>query len=174
MQTRRLFLALVAPLALALSSPALAADTLTLTTKYGKVAIELLPKLAPKAAERLKTLAAEKFYDGLKFHRVIPGFMAQTGDPTGTGEGGSKLPNLPAEFAGSHFTRGAVGMARTNDPNSANSQFFICTGDATFLDGKYTQVGMVTSGMRAIDALAHGTQDDNGAVAHPDVIVTMR
>ena len=110
----------------------------------------------------------------MTFHRVIPGFMAQTGDPTGTGGGGSKLPNLPAEFNQTHFKRGVLGMARTDDPNSANSQFFIMFGDGGFLDGKYTAFGEVTSGMDAVDKIKAGTEGNNGAVDNPDKIVTMR
>jgi peptidylprolyl isomerase len=135
-------------------------DTVILTTKHGKVTIKMLVK--------------QKFYDGLTFHRVIPGFMAQTGDPTGTGSGGSSLPDVPAEFNQTHFTRGILGMARAEDPNSANSQFFITTADAGFLDGKYTAFGEVTSGMDVVDKIKAGTQDNNGAVTNPDKIVTMR
>ena len=104
----------------------------------------------------------------------FPGFMAQTGDPTGTGGGGSKLPNLPAEFNQTHFKRGILGMARTDDPNSANSQFFIMFGDGGFLDGKYTAFGEVTSGMDVVDKIKAGTEANNGAVENPDKIITMR
>ena len=117
---------------------------------------------------------ARKFYDGIVFHRVIPGFMAQTGDPKGTGEGGSDLPNLQAEFTPTPFKRGTLGMARTNDPNSANSQFFICFGDAAFLNGKYTVFGEVTSGMDVVDKIKAGTEGNNGAVSDPDKIVSLR
>ncbi|HWY83529.1 MAG TPA: peptidylprolyl isomerase [Roseiarcus sp.] len=149
-------------------------NTVVLTTKHGKVTIKLRPDWAPKHVAQIKTLVKQKFYDGLTFHRVIPGFMAQTGDPTGTGSGGSTLPNVPAEFNQTHFTRGVLGMARAEDPNSANSQFFITTADAGFLDGKYTAFGEVTSGMDVVDKIKAGTQDNNGAVTNPDKIVTMR
>uniref|UniRef100_UPI003F967830 peptidylprolyl isomerase n=1 Tax=Roseiarcus sp. TaxID=1969460 RepID=UPI003F967830 len=108
------------------------------------------------------------------FHRVIPGFMAQTGDPTGTGEGGSELPNLKAEFNPTHFKRGVLGMARTNDPDSANSQFFIMFGDGGFLDGQYTAFGEVVSGMDVVDKIKAGTQANNGAVTNPDKIISMK
>jgi peptidylprolyl isomerase len=150
------------------------ANTVNLTTKHGKVVIRLRPDWAPKHVEQIKTLVKSKFYDGVAFHRVIPGFMAQTGDPTGTGSGGSTLPNLPAEFNATHFTRGTLGMARTDDPNSANSQFFICFADAGFLDGKYTAFGEVVSGMDVVDKIKAGTEANNGMVANPDKIVTMR
>jgi peptidylprolyl isomerase len=149
-------------------------NTVILTTKHGKVTVLLHPDWAPKTVAQFKTLVKDKFYDGLTFHRVIPGFMAQTGDPTGTGGGGSKLPNLPAEFNQTHFTRGILGMARTDDPNSANSQFFIMFGDGGFLDGKYTAFGEVTSGMDAVDKIKAGTEGNNGAVDNPDKIVTLR
>ncbi len=149
-------------------------DTVVLTTKHGKVTIKLRPDWAPKHVAQIKTLVKQKFYDGLTFHRVIPGFMAQTGDPTGTGSGGSSLPDVPAEFNQTHFTRGVLGMARAEDPNSANSQFFITTADAGFLDGKYTAFGEVTSGMDVVDKIKAGTQENNGAVTNPDKIVTMR
>ena len=149
-------------------------NTVILTTKHGKVTIKLRPDWAPKHVAQIKTLVKQKFYDGLTFHRVIPGFMAQTGDPTGTGSGGSSLPDVPAEFNQTHFTRGVLGMARAEDPNSANSQFFITTADAGFLDGKYTAFGEVTSGMDVVDKIKAGTQDNNGAVTNPDKIVTMR
>jgi peptidylprolyl isomerase len=151
-----------------------AQNTLIMTTKYGKVVIKLRPDLAPKHVAQIKTLVKRKFYDGIVFHRVIPGFMAQTGDPTGTGSGGSDLPNIPAEFSSAHFVRGTLGMARTSDPNSANSQFFICFGDAGFLDGQYTVFGQVTSGMDVIDKIKAGTQENNGAVENPDKILTLR
>jgi peptidylprolyl isomerase len=150
------------------------ANTVVMTTKYGKVVIELRPDWAPKHVERIETLIKRKFYDGIVFHRVIPGFMAQTGDPTGTGTGGSDLPDLEAEFNSTHFKRGVLGMARSQDPNSANSQFFICLGDAGFLDGKYTAFGEVVSGMEFIDKLKAGTQANNGAVKDPDKMLSVR
>ncbi len=133
------------------------AERLTLTlSSGGDVVIKLRPDLAPKHVERIATLAESGFYDDVKFHRVIPGFMAQGGDPTGTGTSGSDMPNLPAEFSGEPHVRGVVSMARTSDPNSANSQFFICLDDATFLDKQYTVWGQVESGMEHVDALPVG------------------
>jgi peptidylprolyl isomerase len=149
-------------------------NTLILETKNGKITIKLRPDLAPKHVAQIKALVARKFYDGIVFHRVIAGFMAQTGDPTGTGGGGSDLPNIPAEFTQTPFKRGTLGMARTNDPNSANSQFFICLADAPFLDGKYTVFGEVTSGMDVVDKIKKGDQANNGAVVDPDHIVKLR
>jgi peptidylprolyl isomerase len=122
---------------------------------------------------RIKTLAREGFYDGIVFHRVIDGFMAQTGDPTGTGGGGSGV-KLKAEFSNEPHTRGAVSMARTNDPNSADSQFFICLGDATYLDGQYTVWGRVIEGMEFVDLIEKGDSNSNGLVAKPDRIVKLR
>jgi peptidylprolyl isomerase len=131
-------------------------ETLTLTLESGDVVIKLRSDLAPKHVERIAELANEGFYDGVVFHRVIPGFMAQGGDPTGTGMSGSPKPNLPAEFSKEPHVRGVASMARTQDPNSANSQFFIVFDDATFLDGQYTVWGQVTEGMEHIDALPKG------------------
>ncbi|HXW27385.1 MAG TPA: peptidylprolyl isomerase [Xanthobacteraceae bacterium] len=148
-------------------------NTIFLDTAYGRVVIKLRPDLAPKHAERIKTLAREKFYDNAPFHRVIAGFMAQTGDPTGTGTGGSKYPNLPAEFSNVPFKRGIVGMARSQSPNSANSQFFIMFAEAPSLNGQYTVVGEVVSGMAAVDKIKKGAEADNGAVTNPDRIVRM-
>jgi peptidylprolyl isomerase len=145
-----------------------------LDTKDGRVTILLRPDLAPKHVAQIKTLTQRGFYDGIVFHRVIPGFMAQTGDPTGTGMGKSDLPNVPAEFTATPFKRGTVGMARSADPNSANSQFFICFADASFLDGKYTVVGEVVSGMEIVDKIKKGTKENNGAVADPDKIIKMQ
>jgi peptidylprolyl isomerase len=149
-------------------------NTVVMTLKNGKVVIRLRPDWAPKHVAQIETLVKRGFYDGIVFHRVIPGFMAQTGDPTGTGEGGSDLPNLPAEFNKTHFKRGIVGMARAQDPNSANSQFFICFGDAGFLDGQYTAFGEVVSGMDVVDKIKAGTEANNGQVTNPDKIITMR
>jgi peptidylprolyl isomerase len=144
-------------------------NALLIDTKYGRIVIKLRPDLAPKHAERLKTLAREKYYDNVPFHRVIGGFMAQTGDgQNGDGTGGSKYPNVPAEFTNTPFKRGIVGMARTQDPNSANSQFFIMFGDGSFLNGKYTVVGEVVSGMEAVDKLKKGSEAQNGSVSDPD------
>jgi peptidylprolyl isomerase len=122
----------------------------------GDVVIKLRPDLAPGHVERIKELVGEGFYDGVVFHRVIPGFMAQGGDPTGTGTGGSNKPDLKAEFSKEPHSRGACSMARTNNPNSANSQFFICFDDARFLDGQYTVWGQVVEGMEHVDALPKG------------------
>jgi len=145
-----------------------------LDTKDGRVTILLRRDLAPKHVEQIETLTKRGFYDGVVFHRVIPGFMAQTGDPTGTGMGKSDLPNIPAEFTATPFKRGTVGMARSSDPNSANSQFFICFADASFLDGKYTVVGEVVSGMDVVDKIKKGTKENNGAVTEPDKIIKMQ
>ena len=134
----------------------MADETLTLTLDSGDVVIKLRPDLAPGHVERITTLAKEGFYDGVVFHRVIPGFMAQGGDPTGTGMGGSKLPDIKAEFSREKHIRGVCSMARSSNPNSANSQFFICFDDATFLDGQYTVWGEVESGMEHVDALPKG------------------
>jgi peptidylprolyl isomerase len=169
---------LAALLLTAFVTPAVAAPNLKnevyLDTKYGRATILLRPDLAPKAVKQIETLTKQGFYNGLVFHRVIAGFMAQTGDPTGTGTGGSKLPDLPAEFTTkAHFVRGTVGMARTSDPNSANSQFFICYAPAPFLDGKYTIVGQVISGMGAIDKIKKG-QGESGMVVNPDHILKMQ
>jgi len=135
----------------------MADDTLTLTLDSGgDVVIKLRPDLAPGHVERITQLTQDGFYDGVVFHRVIPGFMAQGGDPTGTGMGGSKLPDLKAEFSREPHVRGVCSMARAMNPNSANSQFFICFDDATFLDGQYTVWAEVTSGMEHVDALPKG------------------
>jgi len=131
-------------------------NTLVMQLEDGPVTIELLPDLAPQHVARIKELAREGFYDGVVFHRVIPGFMAQGGDPTGTGSGGSEKPNLPAEFSKEPHVRGVCSMARTPNPNSANSQFFICFDDARFLDGQYTVWGRVVEGMEHVDALPKG------------------
>lgn len=133
-----------------------AENTLLLTTDTGLVTIKLRPDLAPGHVERIKELAREGFYDGVVFHRVIPGFMAQGGDPTGTGSGGSKKPDLKAEFSREPHVRGVCSMARTSAPHSANSQFFICLDDATFLDNQYTVWGEVVDGMDHVDALPKG------------------
>jgi peptidylprolyl isomerase len=132
-------------------------NTVLIDTKHGRIVIKLRPDLAPKHVARIKQLVREGYYNNVPFHRVIDGFMAQTGDGTrGDGTGGSKYPNLPAEFTNTPFKRGVVGMARANDPNSANSQFFIMYGDGSFLNGKYTVVGEVLSGMDAVDKLKKG------------------
>jgi peptidylprolyl isomerase len=143
--------------------------SLVMTLESGDVRIKLRPDLAPLHVERITSLANEGFYDGVVFHRVIDGFMAQGGDPTGTGTSGSDKPNVPAEFSREPHLRGICSMARTMDPNSANSQFFICLDDATFLDGQYTVWGEVTEGMEYVDALPKGEPPRN-----PGKIVKMR
>jgi peptidylprolyl isomerase len=157
---RSLLCAVIALFALASAARAQAPDpnnTLVIELKTGKVLVKLRPDLAPKHVERAKTLAKQGFYDGIKFHRVIDGFMAQTGDPTGTGTGGSKLPDLPAEFTREVYKRGSLGAARTSDPNSANSQFFICFGDGCRgLTGQYTLWGEVIEGMEHVDKITKG------------------
>lgn len=150
------------------------ANTVYLETKDGRVTIQLRPDLAPRHVAQFKALVKRGFYDGLTFHRVIPGFMAQTGDPKGNGTGGSDLPNIPAEFTATPFRRGTLGMARSADPNSANSQWFICFDTASFLDSKYTVFGQVTAGMDVVDKVKKGTEAGNGAVSNPDKIVRMR
>ena len=144
-------------------------STLTMTLDGGDVTIKLRPDLAPEHVARIAELANDGFYDGVVFHRVIPGFMAQGGDPTGTGMHGSDKPNLKQEFSKEPQVRGTCSMARTMDPNSANSQFFICFDDARFLDGQYTVWGQVTDGMALIDALPKGEPP-----ANPGKIVSMK
>ena len=152
----------------------MAEDTLVMQLKSGPVTIALRPDLAPKHVERVKALAARGFYDGVVFHRVIPGFMAQTGDPTGTGSGGSELPDLNSEFSGEKHTRGTCSMARSQNPHSANSQFFICFGDAPWLDRQYSVWGKVISGMEHVDQIKKGGERNNGAISgEPDKIVSM-
>jgi peptidyl-prolyl cis-trans isomerase B (cyclophilin B) len=144
-------------------------NTLVMETTKGRVVIQLRPDLAPGHVERIRTLAEQGFYDGVPFHRVIEGFMAQTGDPTGTGSGGSDLPDLKAEFNAEPHVRGTCSMARTSAPHSANSQFFICFNDARFLDRQYTVWGKVTEGMDVVDQIKRGEP-----VRDPDKIVSMR
>lgn len=156
-------------------TPALAADpenTLIMDLAWGQVVIEMRPDLAPKHVARIKELVRKGFYNGTPFHRVIDGFMAQGGDPTGTGTGGSGM-HLPAEFSGEHFVRGVVGMARASSPNSADSQFFIMLGSASSLDGKYTIWGNVIQGMENVDKITKGT-GGNGIVDTPDKLVRLR
>ncbi len=176
---RRTLVALVAALGISFAIQALAAEpdpenVLVMELKDGEVRIALRPDLAPKHVERLKTLTRQGFYDGIVFHRVIEGFMAQTGDPTGTGSGGSDLPDLPAEFSNEPFVRGVLGMARTRDPNSANSQFFITYADASHLNGGYTVFGKVIEGMDVVDRIKKGSPAQNGLVSDPDKIIRMR
>ena len=136
-------------------------NTLYMDLAKGRVVIQLRPDLAPNHVARIKELAREGFYDGVVFHRVIEGFMAQGGDPTGSGMGGSKKPNLKAEFSKEPHVRGVCSMARSSNPDSANSQFFICFGDATFLDKQYTVWGKVTSGMEFVDKIKKGEPPSN-------------
>jgi peptidylprolyl isomerase len=150
-------------------------NTLVIDTTQGRIVVKLRSDIAPQHAARLKQLARDKFYDNVPFHRVIAGFMAQTGDgQNGNGTGGSKYPDLKAEFSQVPFQRGIVGMARTSNPNSANSQFFIMFADGAFLNGQYTVVGEVLSGMDVVDKLKKGSQANNGAVSDPDRMVTVR
>ncbi len=144
-------------------------NTLIMDMTHGRVVIELRPDLAPQHVERIKKLVRENFYDGIVFHRVIDGFMAQTGCPRGTGTGGSSYPDLPAEFNAEPHVRGVCSMARAQSPNSANSQFFICFDDATFLDKKYTVWGRVIEGMDLVDKIKRGEP-----VRNPDRINTLR
>jgi peptidylprolyl isomerase len=176
---------LLALVALLCAAPALAQqrppagtdpqNTVYLDTPHGRVVIKLRNDIAPKHAERIKTLVREKYYDNAPFHRVIGGFMAQTGDgQRGDGTGGSKYPDLPAEFSNVPFKRGIVGMARAQSPNSANSQFFIMFAEATSLNNQYTVIGEVVSGMEAVDKIKKGSPTQNGAVSNPDRIVKMQ
>ena len=188
MKFRQLASSVVLAMALFGAGSALAADpenTLVLTLKDGDVTIALRPDLAPKHVEQIKSLVREGAYDNVAFHRVIDGFMAQTGDvqfgdmedgysPEMDGTGGSDKPNLPAEFSDENFVRGTVGMARAQDPNSANSQFFIMFAPAPPLDGQYTIVGNVEGGMEHVDAIKKGDEAMNGAVSDPDRIMKAR
>lgn len=180
---RRVLIAAVASLVVAIGAPASAqtaakpvdpANTLYLDTKDGRVVIRLRPDLAPKHVAQIKALTKKGFYNGLVFHRVIDGFMAQTGDPTGTGMGKSDLADLPAEFSKVSFGRGVLGMARSQSPNSANSQFFITFAESPWLDGKYTVVGEVVSGMDLVDKIKKGDSSSNGLVSNPDKILKMQ
>ena len=148
-------------------------NTLLMDLKDGQVVIEMRPDLAPKHVARIKELVRQGFYDGLVFHRVIGGFMAQGGDPLGTGTGGSGQ-NIPAEFSDEPHVRGTLSMARSSDPNSADSQFFIVFARSRFLDGKYTVWGKVTEGMKHVGKIKRGDKDRNGAVDDPDKIIRMR
>jgi peptidylprolyl isomerase len=160
-------------------------DTMVIKLKDGDVTIALRPDLAPKHVAQIKALAAKGFYDDVVFHRVIDGFMAQTGDgqygnagknynKDAAGTGGSDLPNIPAEFSKESFVRGTVGMARSQDPNSANSQFFIMFGDGAFLNGQYTVVGTVESGMELVDKIKRGEEAQNGVVTDPDKMISVK
>ena len=175
---RRVFLSLAA--ALLLSVPAAAQDeldpenTLVMQLSTGEVVIELYPQFAPKHVAQIKTLVRQDFYDGVVWHRVIDGFMAQSGDPTGTGRGSSDLPDIPAEFSGVPFERGVMGMARSASYDSANSQFFIMFDRNPSLDGLYTVVGRVIEGMENVDQIKKAAPDAaNGMVDNPDQIISL-
>jgi peptidylprolyl isomerase len=162
--------------ALAFGGTTMAADaenTLYMEVPSGRVVIAMRPDLAPGHVAQIKALTRRGFYDGVPFHRVIEGFMAQTGDPTGTGSGGSGN-KLKAEFSSEKHVRGTVSMARAQDPNSADSQFFICFAPAPFLDNQYTVWGQVESGMENIDKIKKGDQARNGSVSNPDTIIKMQ
>ena len=150
------------------------AEYLILDLKDGPVKVLLRSDLAPGHVERVKALTAEGFYDGVVFHRVIPGFMAQTGDPTGTGSGGSDLPDLKAEFSPYKHTKGTVSAARTANPNSANSQFYICFDDAPWLDKQYSVWGQVVEGMEHVDAIKKGDGSSGSVSGTPDKIIKAR
>ncbi|MGH6947730.1 MAG: peptidylprolyl isomerase [Kiloniellales bacterium] len=148
---------------------------LIMELKDGPVTIQLLPEVAPNHVSRIKELARAGFYDGIVFHRVIEGFMAQTGDPTGTGTGGSDKSDLDAEFSDEPFTRGTIGMARTSDPDSANSQWFICFEDTPHLNGQYTVWGRVIEGMELVDQIKKAPRGSGGGmVTGPDRIVSLK
>ncbi len=160
-------------LALMTANAFAASDVLKLQLKDGMVEIKMRPDVAPKHVAQITKLANEGFYDGIVFHRVIEGFMAQGGDPTGTGTGGSELPDIQAEFSDVPFDRGVVGMARSQNPNSANSQFFIMFKPGYFLNNQYTVWGEVTSGMEFVDKIKRGA-GQSGIVQGPDKIIKMR
>jgi len=179
MHRRTLFACCAVLVAASVVPPASAQATdpenmLYLDLKQGRVVILLLPDVAPKHVAQIKTLTRQGFYDGTPFHRVIEGFMAQGGDPTGSGAGGSKLPNIPPEFSQLHFVRGVCGMARSADPGSANSQFFIMFAPAPSLDGKYTIWGRVTRGMEFVDQIKRGDGPNGQVLGEPDRIVHLR
>jgi peptidylprolyl isomerase len=166
-------LLLAAAMLIGIAAPVLAQDpgnTLYLDLKDGRVTIQLDPNAAPKSVAHIKELARKGFYDGTPIHRVIPGFMAQMGDPTGTGGGGSGQ-NVPDEFGNLPFERGTVGLARTEEPNSGDSQFFIMFARNDYLDGKYAVIGQVTAGMEVVDRIKAGDRDSNGVVENPDKII---
>jgi peptidylprolyl isomerase len=171
-----LLAALLATSVMAAPTGAAAGDpenTLFMDLEYGRVVIEMRPDLAPHHVARIKELVRQHFYDGLVFHRVIAGFMAQTGDPKGDGTGGSGT-KLKAEFSKEPFARGTVGMARSSDPDSADSQFFICFARAAHLDGQYTVWGSVVDGMQFVGKIKRGDSNRNGTVVDPDKIVRMQ
>ena len=148
-------------------------NLLVMQLKSGNVIIEMKPDLAPNHVKRIKELVSEKFYDGLKFHRVIDGFMAQTGDPLGNGTGGSGQ-KLKAEFSSESHVRGTLSMARASDPNSADSQFFICFADAPWLDGQYTIWGQIIEGMENVDKIKKGEGNNGGIIGEPDIIISLK
>ena len=180
------FLLLVLPFVMTEAKPTNPENTLTIELKDGNVVIELYPDVAPKHVERIKTLVKEGKYDGVVFHRVIDGFMAQTGDIKfgnsssndfdlrRAGTGGSDLPDLKQEFNSLPHDRGTLSMARSSDPNSANSQFFICFKAAPFLDRQYTVFGKVVEGMEYVDKIKRGDENNNGAVSDPDKIISFK
>src|SRR3954470_12929615 len=178
--TMKLFIAILALVFAGLAPAAAQApaadpqNTVYLDTKDGRITIRLRPDLAPKHVAQIKALTKRGFYNGIVFHRVIEGFMAQTGDPTGTGTGKSDLPNIPAEFTQTPFKRGSVGMARSQSPDSANSQFFICYEGCAPLTGQYTLFGQVVSGMDVVDKIKKGSSANNGQVSGPDKIIKMQ
>ncbi len=172
MVAKRWMVALVLALGIGSVKGADLENTLIMELSHGRVVIEMRPDLAPKHVTRIKELVRQGFYDGTPFHRVIEGFMAQGGDPTGTGTGGSGQ-KLPAEFSQEKHVRGTVSMARAADPNSADSQFFIVFQDAPWLDGQYTIWGKVTEGMDSVDKIRRGS-GQNGVVANPDKIITLK
>lgn len=174
---KRLLLTLLSVFALTFQAEAQDLDkenTLYMALEDGRVVIRMRPDLAPMHVERIKKLTREGFYDGTPFHRVIRGFMAQGGDPTGTGMGGSDYPDLPAEFSNALHTTGTVSMARSSNPNSANSQFFIVFKKAAHLDGQYTVWGEVVDGMNFVNRIKKGSSSNNGKVTNPDKIIKMQ
>ena len=176
---KRLFIIFLGIMCVTMAKPvkkatASSSKFITIETSKGKVVIETLPKIAPNHVKRIKELVKQRFYDGIIFHRVIEGFMAQTGDPTGTGMGGSDLPDLKAEFNNLPHERGTLSMARSQNPDSANSQFFICFQPAPFLDRQYTVFGKVISGMEFVDKIKRGDSNNNGAVTDPDKIISFK
>jgi peptidylprolyl isomerase len=180
------FFTLLAALAFSFAAHAAAPeDTLVIKLKDGDVKIALRPDIAPKHVAQIKALAKKGYYDGVVFHRVIDGFMAQTGDgqfgdsdgtydPNAAGTGASDMPNIPAEFSKEPFVRGTVGMARSQDPDSANSQFFIMFAPGDFLNGQYTVVGQVETGMEFVDKIKKGDQNNNGSVSDPDKMISVK
>ena len=172
--TALLFCLLATPVAFAQDKVLDKENILYIDLKSGRVAIQMRPDIAPNHVKRVKKLAREGFYDGLVFHRVIEGFMAQTGDPDGTGAGGSKYPDLKGEFSNEPFVEGTIGAARTRDPNSANSQFYICMAEASHLNGTYTVWGKVIRGMEHVHKIKLGDRRRNGLVATPDKMLKVQ